>query len=71
MAILNDAYIELPVSNFREEYGVYLSYPAIVGRDGIIKQIHLNLPQEELDKLQYSADFIKSKLPEEFQVTSD
>jgi len=66
MAILNDAYIELPVSNYREEYGVYLSYPAIVGRDGIIRQVQLNLPQEELDKLQYSADYIKSKLPEEF-----
>lgn len=64
LAILNDAYIELPVSNFREEYGVYLSYPAIVGRDGIVKQIQLDLPQEELDKLQYSADYIKSKLPE-------
>ncbi|KRN99433.1 L-lactate dehydrogenase [Companilactobacillus kimchiensis] len=64
MAILNDAYIELPVSNFREEYGVYLSYPAIIGREGIIKQIQLDLPQEELDKLQYSADYIKSKLPE-------
>lgn len=67
MAILNDAYIELPVSNFRQEYGVYLSYPAIVGRKGIIKQIQLDLPQEELDKLQYSADFIKSKLPVEFK----
>lgn len=64
LAILNDAYIELPVSNFREEYGVYLSYPAIVGRDGIVKQIQLDLPQEELDKLQYSADYIESKLPE-------
>lgn len=64
LAILNDAYIELPVSNFREEYGVYLSYPAIVGRDGIVKQIQLDLPQEELDKLQYSADYIKNKLPE-------
>ncbi|CAJ1194302.1 L-2-hydroxyisocaproate dehydrogenase [Companilactobacillus paralimentarius] len=67
MAILNDAYIELPVSNFREEYGVYLSYPAIVGRDGIVQQIQLDLPQEELDKLQYSADYIKSKLPEEYK----
>ena len=64
MAILNDAYIELPVSNYREEYGVYLSYPAIIGRDGIEKQIQLDLPQAELDKLQYSADYIKSKLPE-------
>jgi len=70
LAILNDAYIELPVSNYREEYGVYLSYPAIVGRDGIEKQIQLDLPQEELDKLQYSADYIKSKLPEEFKETA-
>jgi len=68
MAILNDAYIELPVSNYREEYGVYLSYPAIIGRDGIEKQIHLDLPQDELDKLQYSADYIKSKLPTELNV---
>lgn len=66
MAILNDAYIELPVSNYREDYGVYLSYPAIIGRDGIIRQVQLDLPQDELDKLQYSADYIKSKLPEEF-----
>lgn len=65
MAILNDAHIELPVSNYREEYGVYLSYPAVIGRDGIIQQVQLDLPQEELDKLQYSADFIKSKLPQE------
>lgn len=62
LAILNDARIELPVSNYREEYGVYLSYPAIVGRDGILKQLQLDLPQEELDKLHYSADYIKKNL---------
>jgi len=71
MAILNDAYIELPVSNYREDYGVYLSYPAIVGRDGIIRQVQLDLPQDELDKLQYSADYIKSKLPKEFVTVED
>ena len=64
LAVLNDAHIELPVSNYREEYGTYLSYPAIIGRKGVIKQVQLDLPQEELDKLQYSADFIKSKLAE-------
>jgi len=62
LAILNDAHIELPVSNYREEYGVYLSYPAIVGRNGILKQLQLDLPQAELDKLQYSADYIKKNL---------
>lgn len=62
--VLSDAHTEMPVSNFREEYGVYLSYPAIVGRQGIIKQCQLDLTQEELDKLQNSANFIKTKYQE-------
>ncbi|MFB9769734.1 L-lactate dehydrogenase [Lactiplantibacillus modestisalitolerans] len=62
--VLNDALTELPVSNFREEYGVYLSYPAIVGRDGVVEQIQLDLTDEELKKLQISADYIKTKFAE-------
>lgn len=62
--ILSDACTELPVSNFREEYGVYLSYPAIIGRKGLIKQCQLDLTPEELEKLQKSADFIKEKYQE-------
>ncbi|MFC6295435.1 L-lactate dehydrogenase [Lactiplantibacillus daoliensis] len=62
--ILNDALTELPVSNYREEYGVYLSYPAVVGRDGIVEQVQLDLTEEELKKLQISADYIKTKFAE-------
>lgn len=62
--ILSDALTELPVSNFRSEYGVYLSYPAVVGRDGIVAQSQLDLTKEELDKLQNSANFIKEKYQE-------
>lgn len=62
--ILTDAHTELPVSNFRKEYGVYLSYPAVVGRDGVIEQSQLNLTDDELKKLQTSADFIKTKFEE-------
>ncbi|MCD2256910.1 L-lactate dehydrogenase [Lactobacillus sp. CC-MHH1034] len=62
--ILTDAKTELPVSNFREEYDSYLSYPAIVGRDGIQEQLQLDLTDEELKKLQISADFIKTKYAE-------
>lgn len=62
--VLNNALSELPVSNYREEYGVYLSYPAIVGRDGIVEQVQLNLTDEELKKLQVSADYIKTKFAE-------
>lgn len=66
-AILSDSLTELPVSNFREEYGVYLSYPAVVGRDGVIEQAQLDLTEEELQKLQTSADFIKEKYQESLQ----
>ena len=66
-AILSDSLTELPVSNFREEYGAYLSYPAVVGRDGVVEQAQLDLTEEELQKLQTSADFIKEKYQESLQ----
>ena len=62
--VLNDAHEVLPVSNFREEYGTYLSYPAVVGRDGILQQLHLELTDEELYKLRQSARFIMEKIAE-------
>lgn len=62
--ILNDAREVLPVSNFREEYGTYLSYPAVVGRDGIVEQLQLKLTDEELYKLRQSAHFIMEKIEE-------
>ncbi|AMB99110.1 L-lactate dehydrogenase [Aerococcus urinaehominis] len=60
-AIINDAHALLPVSNYREEYQGYLSYPAVVGRQGIIKQVKLALTPEEEAKLQHSADEVKRK----------
>lgn len=65
--ILSNALTELPVSNYREEYGVYLSYPAVVGHDGIVEQCQLDLTAEELQKLQVSADFIKQKFAESLE----
>lgn len=62
--ILNDAHSELPVSNFRKEYATYLSYPAIIGKNGIEEKIQLDLTDEELEKLQLSADYILQKFTE-------
>lgn len=62
--IFSDARRELPVSNYAEEYGLYLSYPAIVGANGIVERVHLDLTDEELKKLQVSADYIKTKFEE-------
>ena len=59
--IQSDAHTEMPVSNYQEKYGTYLSYPAIVGRDGIIQTVELTLTDEEEKKLQSSAATIKEK----------
>lgn len=60
-AILNDANIELPCSNFREEYGTYCGYPAILGKSGVVKQLQLNLTDDEKKKLAKSANYIKTR----------
>ncbi|HJA20976.1 L-lactate dehydrogenase [Limosilactobacillus panis] len=65
--ILSGSRTVMAVSNFREEYDSYLSYPAVVGRDGIEEQVQLDLTPEELDKLQTSANFIKEKYQESLE----
>ncbi|GBG94384.1 L-2-hydroxyisocaproate dehydrogenase [Ligilactobacillus salitolerans] len=59
--VLSDAHTELPVSNYHEEYGTYLSYPAIVGRQGVVEKAHLSLTADEETKLQQSAYYIKTR----------
>lgn len=65
VTMLNNAHTELPVSNYREEFGTYLSYPALVGRNGVEKQLQLNLLPEEEEKLQKTAGYIKDRLAKE------
>lgn len=62
--ILSDARTQLPVSNYRKEYETYLSYPAIIGRQGVLQQIQLDLTEEEQAKLATSATYIKTKFAE-------
>ncbi|MFD1126009.1 L-lactate dehydrogenase [Lentilactobacillus raoultii] len=59
--IISDARTEIPVSNYHEEYGTYLSYPAIVGREGIAEQLKLDLTKDEKQKLQTSANYIRTR----------
>jgi len=57
--VINDSHEEMPVSNYRPEYGTYLGYPAIVGRKGILERLDLHLTEEEKEKLLHSAETIK------------
>lgn len=60
-AVLSDSRTEMPVSSYQEKYGTYMSYPAIVGRCGIVAKVELNLTPEEEDLLGKSAETIKEK----------
>ncbi len=60
-AIINDARAELPVSNFREELGTYVGYPAVVGSGGVVRQPQLTLTSAEKEKLVASANYIQTR----------
>ena len=64
VALVSDSHEELPVSNYYQPLETYLSYPAIVGREGILEQVKLSLTEKEEEKLAYSAQFIKQKFAE-------
>lgn len=64
LAVVSDSREELPISNYYEPLDTYLSYPAIIGRKGVVEQIKLSLPKEEEQKLADSANFIKRKFSE-------
>ncbi len=62
-AILKDERSILPVSTFLEDNNgvsnVYLGLPAIVGREGIVQTLNLELKGEELEKFTHSANALK------------
>lgn len=64
LAVISDAHEELPVTNYYAQLDTYLSYPALVGRSGIIEQLQLSLTEEEEAKLARSAQFIQEKFAE-------
>lgn len=64
LAVISDAHEELPVTNYYAPLDTYLSYPALVGRSGIIEQLQLSLTEEEEAKLARSAQFIQDKFAE-------
>lgn len=61
-AIFNDENAILTVSSYIEEDDVYIGIPAIIGREGIIKNIKLNLSNIEQQKLNNSINVIKDAI---------
>lgn len=63
-SILNDERRVLSVSNYDDNNEIYDGFPAVVGKDGIIRRLELPLSEKEGIKLQKSANAIKKTIRE-------
>lgn len=62
--ILNDEHRVLSVSSYDDNTDTYYGFPAIVGRQGIIRRLEINLTEEEAVNLQKSINSIKKTIKE-------
>lgn len=62
--ILNDERRILPVSSYDDNSGTYYGFPAIVGREGVVRRIELDLSENEAIKLQESINAVRTTIKE-------
>ena len=55
-AVVNDTKEEMCVSCFHPKYEMYLTWPCVIGKDGVEKIIDLKLSKEVLDRLEKLVD---------------
>lgn len=58
-AILDDEHTILTVSSYNEEHDIYIGYPSIVGREGVIGYIPIKFNDEEKESFNNSVKIIK------------
>ncbi len=61
-AIIFDEKVCLPVCSYLEDYGIFISTPSIIGKDGIEKSNTLDLEKSEKLKLENSIQVIKTAI---------
>jgi L-lactate dehydrogenase len=60
--ILRDERLAIPIGSYSPEYGVTLSLPSIVGREGVLRTLEPELDQQERQGLLRSVDTLKAAL---------
>jgi L-lactate dehydrogenase len=60
--ILRDERVAIPIGCYSPEYGVTLSLPSIVGREGVVRTLDPELSMEERQGLLRSVDTLKAAL---------
>jgi L-lactate dehydrogenase len=59
-AVLRDERVVLPVGSYHREFGVTLSVPSVLGRDGVVQTLAPEMSEEEGRALRRSAETLKS-----------
>ena len=60
--ILNDERRVLPVSSFDDNNGLFIGFPTIVGRRGVVRRLEVKLSEAEAIKYQKSINTLKSAI---------
>jgi L-lactate dehydrogenase len=60
--ICNDGRAVIPVGSFQKQFGVTLSLPSVIGRDGVIEVLRPDMTDEERNGLQKSATILNEAL---------
>jgi L-lactate dehydrogenase len=60
--VLNDERAVIPIGSYQKEFGVTLSLPSVVGRDGVVQVLEPELSDEEHEGLTKSAESLKKAL---------
>jgi L-lactate dehydrogenase len=60
--VLRDEGAVIPIGSYNPAYGVTLSLPAIVGRQGVVRVLEPAMSADERQALQRSADTLRSAL---------
>jgi L-lactate dehydrogenase len=58
--ILRDERAVIPIASYNPRYGVTLSLPSILGRDGVVQILELELSEDERQELQRSAATLRA-----------
>jgi L-lactate dehydrogenase len=58
--VLRDERAVIPIGSYNPRYGVTLSLPSILGRNGVARILEPELSEDERQALQRSADTLKA-----------
>ena len=61
-AILYDENYILPVSSYIDKYGIFISTPSIIGKNGIVQSNVIDLEKSEVEQLENSVLAIKTAI---------